>query len=84
VTAEILDDLQWRGLIAQTTDIDALRRDLVAGPLTLYCGFDPTAPSLHLGSLVPLLALRRWRHRTRRRPERALDRAAATHRGHGA
>jgi tyrosyl-tRNA synthetase len=58
--AAILDDLTWRGLVAQTTDADALRRDLEAGPLTLYCGFDPTAPSLHIGSLVPLLALRRF------------------------
>lgn len=57
---EIIDDLAWRGLIAQTTDEAELRRDLAAGPLTLYCGFDPTAPSLHIGSLVPLLALRRF------------------------
>ena len=57
---EILDDLQWRGLIAQTTDEAALRHDLAAGRLTVYCGFDPTAPSLHLGSLVPLLTLARF------------------------
>ena len=56
----VLDDLAWRGLIAQTTDEAALRRDLDAGPLTLYCGFDPTADSLHVGNLVPLLALRRF------------------------
>jgi len=56
----ILDDLTWRGLLAQTTDVDALRRDLGAGPVTLYCGFDPTADSLHVGNLVPLLALRRF------------------------
>ncbi|MGI8535361.1 MAG: tyrosine--tRNA ligase [Mycobacteriales bacterium] len=56
----ILDDLSWRGLIAQTTDAEALRRALSAGPVTLYCGFDPTADSLHVGSLVPLLALRRF------------------------
>ena len=56
----ILDELNWRGLIAQTTDLDALRRDLDAGPLTLYSGFDPTAPSLHAGNLVPLLTLRRF------------------------
>ena len=56
----VLDDLAWRGLVAQTTDGAALRRDLAAGPLTLYCGFDPTADSLHVGSLVPLLALRRF------------------------
>jgi tyrosyl-tRNA synthetase len=58
--AAVLDDLSWRGLIAQTTDVDALRRDLAAGPVTLYCGFDPTAESLHLGNLVPLFALRRF------------------------
>ncbi|MBW3639380.1 MAG: tyrosine--tRNA ligase [Actinobacteria bacterium] len=57
---DILADLAWRGLLAQTTDIEALRRDLGAGPVTLYCGFDPTADSLHVGSLVPLLALRRF------------------------
>src|ERR1700754_3574235 len=60
VSKQILDDLAWRGLIAQSTDLDALRRDLDAGPLTLYSGFDPTAPSLHAGNLVPLLTLRRF------------------------
>src|SRR6185312_11637894 len=60
VPTDILDELSWRGLIAQSTDVDALRRDLSAGPLTLYCGFDPTAESLHAGSLVPLLTLRRF------------------------
>ena len=57
---DILDELEWRGLIAQSTDRAALRRDLDAGVLTLYCGFDPTAPSLHAGNLVPLLTLRRF------------------------
>ena len=57
---DILDELEWRGLIAQSTDMDALRRDLAEGVLTLYSGFDPTAPSLHAGNLVPLLALRRF------------------------
>ena len=57
---DIVDELTWRGLVAQTTDEVALRTDLAAGPMTLYCGFDPTAPSLHVGSLVPLLALRRF------------------------
>lgn len=57
---DILADLEWRGLIAQTTDRQALANALAAGPLTLYCGFDPTADSLHVGSLVPLLALRRF------------------------
>ncbi|GAB3450010.1 tyrosine--tRNA ligase [Actinophytocola sediminis] len=56
----ILDELSWRGLIAQSTDLDALRRDLDDGPLTLYAGFDPTAPSLHAGNLVPLLMLTRF------------------------
>jgi len=60
VPADILDDLAWRGLIAQTTDLDALRADLDAGVVTLYCGFDPTAPSLHAGNLMPLLTLRRF------------------------
>jgi tyrosyl-tRNA synthetase len=64
---DILDDLAWRGLIAQSTDLDELRAMLAAGPVTLYCGFDPTAPSLHVGSLVQLLTLRRFQqagHRT--------------------
>jgi tyrosyl-tRNA synthetase len=60
VGMDILDELEWRGLIAQSTDLDALRRDLAGGVLTLYSGFDPTAPSLHAGNLVPLLALRRF------------------------
>jgi tyrosyl-tRNA synthetase len=58
--ADILDDLAWRGLLAQSTDVDELRALLAAGPVTLYCGFDPTAPSLHVGSLVQLLTLRRF------------------------
>jgi tyrosyl-tRNA synthetase len=56
----ILEDLQWRGLYADCTDLDALNQRLARGPLTLYCGFDPTADSLHVGNLVPLLALRRF------------------------
>jgi len=56
----ILDELGWRGLIAQSTDIDALAAEAQRGPMTLYAGFDPTAPSLHAGHLVPLLALRRF------------------------
>lgn len=55
---DILDDLQWRGLIAQHTDIDALREHLSAGPVTFYCGFDPTAASLHHGHLVQILLMR--------------------------
>ncbi|WP_139797992.1 tyrosine--tRNA ligase [Mycobacterium noviomagense] len=58
--APILDELGWRGLIAQSTDLDALAAEAARGPLTLYAGFDPTAPSLHAGHLVPLLALRRF------------------------
>jgi tyrosyl-tRNA synthetase len=57
---DVLTDLDWRGLIALSTDREALARDLAAGPVTLYCGFDPTGDSLHLGSLVPLFALRRF------------------------
>jgi len=55
---DILDELAWRGLIAQTTDEQALREALSAGPVTVYCGFDPTAPSLHHGNLVQLILLR--------------------------
>ncbi|MEP7764842.1 tyrosine--tRNA ligase [Sanguibacter sp. 25GB23B1] len=54
----VLDELAWRGLVAQTTDIEALREALETGPVTYYCGFDPTAPSLHHGHLVQLLVLR--------------------------
>ena len=57
---DVLADLEWRGLLAQSTDRVALERDLAAGPMTLYCGFDPTGDSLHVGSLVPLFALRRF------------------------
>ncbi|MGN7781752.1 tyrosine--tRNA ligase [Mycolicibacterium sp. 22603] len=60
VSTGILDELQWRGLIAQSTDLEALAGALADGPLTLYSGFDPTAPSLHAGHLVPLLTLRRF------------------------
>jgi tyrosyl-tRNA synthetase len=55
----ILDELQWRGLVADCTDTAELTKRL-ASPTTLYCGFDPTADSLHVGNLVPLLALRRF------------------------
>ncbi|MEE6179176.1 tyrosine--tRNA ligase [Mycobacterium sp. 050134] len=60
MNAMILDELGWRGLIAQSTDLDALAAEVRRGPLTVYAGFDPTAPSLHAGHLVPLLALRRF------------------------
>jgi tyrosyl-tRNA synthetase len=59
-TSNILDELEWRGLIAQSTDRDALGQQLAAGPATVYSGFDPTAPSLHAGHLIPLLTLRRF------------------------
>ncbi|WP_308651921.1 tyrosine--tRNA ligase [uncultured Actinomyces sp.] len=55
---DILDELQWRGLIAQHTDIDALRAALNEGSVTFYCGFDPTAPSLHHGHLVAVKVMR--------------------------
>jgi tyrosyl-tRNA synthetase len=58
--AAILDDLAARGLIHDHTDLDVLSGRLAEGPLTLYAGFDPTADSLHIGSLVPLLLLRRF------------------------
>jgi tyrosyl-tRNA synthetase len=56
---DIIEDLAWRGLIAVSTDLDDLRKALDAGRLTCYVGFDPTAPSLHIGNLVQLLTLRR-------------------------
>lgn len=56
----ILDELSWRGLIAQSTDLDTLAAEAQRGPMTVYAGFDPTAPSLHAGHLVPLLTLRRF------------------------
>ncbi|UOR03471.1 tyrosine--tRNA ligase [Leucobacter allii] len=53
------DELQWRGLVHVSTDAEALSTLLEGEPFTYYCGFDPTAPSLHLGNLVQLLLLRR-------------------------
>ena len=55
----LLDDLEWRGLIAHSTDLDALRAALTEGPVRYYVGFDPTAPSLHMGNLVQILTARR-------------------------
>jgi tyrosyl-tRNA synthetase len=55
----LLDDLVWRGLVAHSTDLDALREALAAGSVRFYVGFDPTAPSLHLGNLVQILTARR-------------------------
>ncbi|MEC3958854.1 tyrosine--tRNA ligase [Nocardia sp. CDC153] len=60
MSGDIIDELTWRGLIAQSTDLDALRASAAKGPITLYAGFDPTAASLHAGHLVPLLALKRF------------------------
>jgi tyrosyl-tRNA synthetase len=56
---DLLDELQWRGLVALNTDEDALRKALNETKITYYIGFDPTAPSLHLGNLVQLLIMRR-------------------------
>jgi len=56
--AHVLDELNWRGLVSLSTDAEALRTAL-SEPITFYCGFDPTAPSLHLGNLVQLLTMRR-------------------------
>jgi tyrosyl-tRNA synthetase len=58
--AAILDDLEARALVHDRTDLDLLRARLADGPVTVYAGFDPTADSLHIGSLVPLLLLRRF------------------------
>jgi len=57
--ANVLDELEWRGLIAHSTDIDALREALGSGSVRFYVGFDPTAPSLHMGNLVQLVTARR-------------------------
>src|SRR5213596_1122592 len=56
----ILRDFQWRGLISDATGVNELDAHLAEAPRAVYCGFDPTADSLHIGSLVPLLALRRF------------------------
>ncbi len=58
--SDIIDDLTWRGLIAVHTDLDDLRKALDTGIVTLYGGFDPTAPGLHIGNLVLLLTMRRF------------------------
>jgi tyrosyl-tRNA synthetase len=55
----ILDDLEWRGLIAHSTDLDALRAEMDQGPVRFYVGFDPTAPSLHMGNLLQIITARR-------------------------
>jgi tyrosyl-tRNA synthetase len=60
--SDIIEDLKWRGLIAVSTELDDLRKALDAGVVTFYCGFDPTAPGLHIGNLVQLLTMRRLQH----------------------
>jgi tyrosyl-tRNA synthetase len=60
VTTDIIEELTWRGAIAQSTDLGALAQHLATGRRTLYCGFDPSAPSLHLGHLMQMLTLRRF------------------------
>ncbi|HTU74114.1 MAG TPA: tyrosine--tRNA ligase [Trebonia sp.] len=58
--SDIIDELTWRGLIAHSTDLDELRKALDSGQVTLYCGFDPTAPGMHIGNLVQVLTVRRF------------------------
>ena len=58
-TTNIIDELQWRGLINQSTDLEALK-EAAESPISLYCGFDPTGSSLHAGHLVPLIMLKRF------------------------
>ena len=56
----VLDEFKWRGLVNQSSPWEALQTQFASPGQTVYCGFDPTADSLHIGSLVPLLALRRF------------------------
>ncbi|MCL2652942.1 MAG: tyrosine--tRNA ligase [Propionibacteriaceae bacterium] len=56
----LLDDLAWRGFLAHTTDLEALAADLDAGSIRFYVGFDPTAPSIHMGNLVQMMLARRF------------------------
>ena len=60
MSTDIIEDLTWRGLIAVSTDLDDLRTALDAGPITLYVGFDPTAPGMHIGNLVQILTVKRF------------------------
>ena len=57
---DLIDDLIWRGLLADCTDLDGLRKRIAEGPIALYCGFDPTGDSLHVGHLMGQLTLRRF------------------------
>jgi tyrosyl-tRNA synthetase len=56
---DVIEELQWREVLALSTDLDELRAELARGPVTYYCGFDPSAPSLHIGNLVQILTMRR-------------------------
>ena len=56
---DLWSELEWRGLVHVSTNVDELRALLAGDPITYYCGFDPTAPSLHLGNLVQLILMRR-------------------------
>jgi len=56
----IIEELKWRGLLADCTDSEALAKRLASGPATVYCGFDPTGDSLHVGHLIGQLTLRRF------------------------
>jgi tyrosyl-tRNA synthetase len=60
MTSELIAELEWRGSISQSTDRDALLEALNSGPINFYLGFDPTAPSLHVGNLVVILVMRRF------------------------
>lgn len=60
--SDLLDDLEWRGLVADSTDREALEAHLAQGPVTFYVGFDPTAKSLHIGHLVQLMLVRASRN----------------------
>lgn len=66
MASELIAELQWRGLIAQASDLEGLTEHLATGSRTLYCGFDPTAESLHIGNLVSLLVLRRFQQQGHR------------------
>ena len=61
---DILDDLQYRGLVYQVSNLEELKKALKKGRLVLYCGFDPTADSLQVGNLVPLLTFKDFRSKT--------------------
>lgn len=56
---DVWEEITWRGLVHVSTNVDELKALLAGPPITFYCGFDPTAPSLHLGNLVQLLLMRR-------------------------